>query len=354
MKFFLLLAACCMVAASAAGAQSGPNAGKAASSAKGAKPSTKVDYSKRDDVKAFMAEMARKHNFVESELSFLFARARFYPAIVELITPPVNPRVRSWQAYRSRFLDQVRIEGGVALWRKYEKELARAEQEFGVPAEIIVAIMGVETVYGRNTGSWRVIDALTTLSFDYPKRAEFFRSELENYLLFVREHDIDVFSVRGSYAGAIGIPQFMPGSWRRYAVDYDGNGKINLRESFIDSIGSIGNFLKGHGWVAGGPIAFPARLDGDAWKPLLDKDILPHTPLADLGKFGITSETLVAQRLPADTRFTLVDLVTPDAATEYWIGLQNFYVITRYNRSSFYAMSVMQLADEIKKARQAP
>ncbi len=354
MKFFLLLAACCMVAASAAGAQSGPNAGKATSSAKGAKPSTKVDYSKRDDVKAFMAEMARKHNFVESELSFLFARARFYPAIVELITPPVNPRVRSWQAYRSRFLDQVRIEGGVALWRKYEKELARAEQEFGVPAEIIVAIMGVETVYGRNTGSWRVIDALTTLSFDYPKRAEFFRSELENYLLFVREHDIDVFSVRGSYAGAIGIPQFMPGSWRRYAVDYDGNGKINLRESFIDSIGSIGNFLKGHGWVAGGPIAFPARLDGDAWKPLLDKDILPHTPLADLGKFGITSETLVAQRLPADTRFTLVDLVTPDAATEYWIGLQNFYVITRYNRSSFYAMSVMQLADEIKKARQAP
>lgn len=354
MKFILLLAACCMAAASTAGAQSVPKAGKATSSAKGAKPSTKVDYSKRDDVKAFMAEMARKHDFVESELSFLFARAKFYPAIVELITPPVNPRVRSWQAYRSRFLDPVRIEGGVTLWRKYEKELARAEQEFGVPAEIIVAIMGVETVYGRNTGSWRVIDALTTLSFDYPKRAEFFRSELENYLLFVREHDVDVFSVRGSYAGAIGIPQFMPGSWRRYAVDYDGNGKINLRESFVDSIGSIGNFLKGHGWAAGGAIAFPARLDGDAWKPLLEKDILPHTPLADLGRFGITSETLVAQRLAADIRFTLVDLVTPDAATEYWIGLQNFYVITRYNRSSFYAMSVMQLAQEIKKARQAP
>ena len=354
MKFILLLAACCMAAASTAGAQAAPKAGKATSSAKGAKPSTKVDYSKRDDVKAFMAEMVRKHDFVESELSFLFARAKFYPAIVELITPPVNPRVRSWQAYRSRFLDPVRIEGGVTLWRKYEKELARAEQEFGVPAEIIVAIMGVETVYGRNTGSWRVIDALTTLSFDYPKRAEFFRSELENYLLFVREHDVDVFSVRGSYAGAIGIPQFMPGSWRRYAVDYDGNGKINLRESYVDSIGSIGNFLKGHGWAAGGAIAFPVRLDGDAWKPLLDKDILPHTPLADLGRFGITSETLVAQRLAADTRFTLVDLVTPDAATEYWIGLQNFYVITRYNRSSFYAMSVMQLAQEIKKARQAP
>ena len=311
----------------------------------------KNDYSRRADVQAFIAEMAQKHGFVETERAFLFARARFYPSIVELITPPINPRVRSWQVYRSRFLDSVRIGGGVALWNKYEKDLARAEQEFGVPAEIIVAIMGVETVYGKNTGNWRVIDALTTLSFDYPKRAEFFKSELENYLLFAREHDIDVFSVRGSYAGAIGIPQFMPGSWRRHAVDYDGNGKINLRESFVDSIGSIGNFLKNHGWAAGGAIAFPARVDGNAWKPLIDKDILPHTRLGDLAKLGISSETLVSQRFPDDTLGALIDLVTPDQATEYWIGLQNFYVITRYNRSSFYAMSVMQLAEAIKRAR---
>ena len=310
-----------------------------------------VDLSQRDDVKAFIAEMAQKHGFVESELAFLFSRTRHYPAIVELITPPVNPRVRSWQAYRARFVEPVRIEGGVALWKKYEKELARAEKEFGVPAEIIVAIIGVETVYGKNTGNWRVIDALSTLTFDYPKRAEFFRSELENYLLFVREHDIDVFSVRGSYAGAIGIPQFMPGSWRRYAVDYDGSGKINLRESFIDSIGSIGNFLKGHGWAAGAPIAFPAKLEGEAWKPLLEKDILPHSRVRDLPNYGITSETLGTQGVPADILFTFVDLVTPDQPTEYWIGLQNFYVITRYNRSSFYAMSVMQLAEEIRKTR---
>ena len=240
----------------------------------------------------------------------------------------------------------------MALWKQYAAELARAEQEFGVPAEIIVAIMGVETVYGRNTGNWRVIDALSTLTFDYPKRAAFFRSELENYLLFVREHDIDVFSVRGSYAGAIGIPQFMPGSWRRYAVDYDGDGKINLRTSFADSIGSIGNFLKGHGWVAGGAIAFPARVEGEAWKALLARDILPHTRIADLAKQGVSSETLVSQGLSADTLCALVDLATPDQATEYWVGLQNFYVITRYNRSSFYAMSVMQLADAIKRARQ--
>ena len=311
----------------------------------------KTDYSKRAEVRAFIDEMAVKHGFVESELAFLFSRARFYPAIVELITPPANPRVRSWQVYRSRFLDPGRIDGGVALWKRYESELARAEKEFGVPAEIIVAIMGVETVYGKNTGNWRVIDALTTLSFDYPKRAEFFRSELENYLLFAREHDVDVFGVRGSYAGAIGIPQFMPGSWRRYAVDYDGNGKINLRESFIDSIGSIGNFLKGHGWAAGGAIAFPARVEGEGWRALLDKDILPHTRIADLAKNGISSETLVSQRFPETTLFALVDLVTPDQPTEYWVGLQNFYVITRYNRSSFYAMSVMQLAEAIKKAR---
>ena len=315
------------------------------------KASSQVDLSQRDDVKAFIAEMAQKHGFVESELAFLFSRTRHYPAIVDLITPPVNPRVRSWQAYRARFIEPVRIEGGVALWKKYAKELARAEKEFGVPAEIIVAIIGVETVYGKNTGNWRVIDALSTLTFDYPKRAEFFRSELENYLLFVREHDIDVFSVRGSYAGAIGIPQFMPGSWRRYAVDYDGNGRINLRESFVDSIGSIGNFLKGHGWAAGAPIAFSAKPEGEAWKPLLEKDILPHTRVADLKKFGITSESLGTQGVSADTLFTFVDLVTPDQPTEYWIGLQNFYVITRYNRSSFYAMSVMQLAEEIRKTR---
>ena len=311
----------------------------------------KTDYSKRADVQAFITEMAQKHGLVESELAFVFSRARFYPSIVELITPPANPRVRSWQVYRARFLDPVRIGGGVALWKQYEADLARAEKEFGVPAEIIVAIMGVETVYGRNTGSWRVIDALTTLSFDYPKRAEFFRSELENYLLFAREHDIDVFSVRGSYAGAIGIPQFMPGSWRRHAVDYDGNGKINLRESFVDSIGSIGNFLKNHGWAAGGAIAFPARVEGDAWRALLDKDILPHTRIGDLAKQGVVSETLVSQRFPADTLSALIDLVTPDQPTEYWIGLQNFYAITRYNRSSFYAMSVMQLAEAIKRAR---
>jgi len=312
-----------------------------------------VQYQNRTDVQAFIAEMAQKHGFVESELKFLFSRVRFYPSIIDLITPPANPRVRSWQAYRSRFIEPIRIEGGVALWKRHAATLARAEKEYGVPAEIIVAIIGVETVYGRNTGNFRVIDALSTLAFDYPRRAEFFRSELENYLLFSREGDIDIFSLKGSYAGAIGIPQFMPSSWRQWAVDFDGDGKIDLRNNFTDAIGSVGNFLKGHGWVAGAPIAFPARLEGNNWRALQEQDILPSAKLAELPRLGVISESLMRQGLPDDTLCALIDLVTPDQPTEYVVGLQNFYVITRYNRSSFYAMSVFELGRAIKSARDA-
>jgi membrane-bound lytic murein transglycosylase B len=310
-----------------------------------------VQYQTRPEVQAFITQMAQKHGFVEDELKFLFSRARYYPSILDLMAPPANPRVRSWQAYRSRFLDPVRIDGGVALWRSHGPALARAEKEYGVPPEIIIAIMGVETVYGRNTGGFRVIDALTTLAFDYPRRADFFRDELENYLLFARDENIDIFTLKGSYAGAIGIPQFMPSSWRKWAVDFDGDGKIDLRNSFDDAIGSVANYLKSFGWVAGAPIAFPAQVNGTAWRELLDRDILPSVKAGELPKFGVASEAMLRQNLPDDTLCALVDLVTPDAPTEYWLGLQNFYVITRYNRSSFYAMSVMELARAIKQAR---
>jgi membrane-bound lytic murein transglycosylase B len=311
-----------------------------------------AQYQSRPEVQAFIASMAQKHGFVENELRFLFSRARFYPNIIELITPPTNPRVRSWQAYRSRFIEPVRIAGGVELWKRHAKSLARAELEYGVPAEIIVAIIGVETVYGRNVGSFRVIDALTTLAFDYPRRADYFRDELENYLLFAREEGLDIFALKGSYAGAIGIPQFMPSSWRAWAVDFDGDGKIDLRNNFADAIGSVGNFLKGHGWVAGAPIAFPAQLEGNAWRGMLEQDITPSVKIADLPRLGVVSGPLMKQGLPGDTLVALVELVTPDQPAEYWVGLQNFYVITRYNRSSFYAMSVLQLAGEVKAARE--
>jgi membrane-bound lytic murein transglycosylase B len=312
-----------------------------------------AQYQSRPEVQAFVAEMAQKHGFVQSELAYLFSRARYYPAIIDLVTPPTNPRVRSWSAYRSRFIEPVRIAGGVQLWNRHARALARAEREYGVPAEIVVAIIGVETVYGRNVGNFRVIDALTTLAFDYPRRGDYFRDELENYLLFARDEGIDVFALKGSYAGAIGIPQFMPSSWRQWAVDFDGDGKIDLRNNFVDAIGSVANFLKGHGWVAGAPIAFPARVEGEAWRDLLARDIMPSLKIADLPRMGVTSEALAGQGLPDDTLCALIDLVTPDAPTEYWVGLQNFYVITRYNRSSFYAMSVMQLASAVKAARNA-
>src|SRR6185436_17757350 len=204
-------------------------------------PTSQKPYAKREDVDGFIRQMVEKHGFVEKELKFLFSRARREPAILAAIEPPKDAKARSWLAYRARFVTDARIAEGAEFWRRHAAALERAEREHGVPEEIIVAIIGVETVYGRQMGSWRVIDALSTLAFDYAPRAEFFRAELEQYLLFARGAGIDVFSVRGSYAGAIGIPQFMPGSYRRFAVDFDGDGAVDLRASPSDAIGSVAN-----------------------------------------------------------------------------------------------------------------
>jgi len=216
-----------------------------------------------------------------------------------------------------------------------------------VPPEIIVAILGVETVYGRNMGGYRVFDALTTLAFDYPRRAEFFRGELENYLLYVRDAGVDALAIRGSYAGAIGIPQFMPGSYRRYALDYDGDGQRDLSASAADAIGSVANFLKEHGWDAGAPIAVPARIVGDTYRQLLDAGIKPVYRAVDLALFGVSG----AESLSPETPCALIELETPGQPSEYRIALQNFYVLTRYNRSSFYASAVIELARAIADAQ---
>ncbi|HLE66620.1 MAG TPA: lytic murein transglycosylase, partial [Burkholderiales bacterium] len=216
----------------------------------GADPSP-TPYSGRAEVRAFVQEMVRRHGFVERELVFAFSRARRLAAALKGVAPPPAERARSWTAYRATFVNDRRIEAGLDFWRMHGAALARAGREYGVPEEVIVAIVGVETFYGRNIGRWRVIDTLTTLAFDYPPRAEFFRSELENYLLFAREAGIDVFSVRGSYAGAIGIPQFMPGSYLKFAVDFDGDGLVDLRANPADAVGSVANFLRQHGWRPG-------------------------------------------------------------------------------------------------------
>ena len=303
-------------------------------------------YAERAAVRAFIAQMVEKHGFVERELDKLFRRARFQPAIIAAITPPAEPQAQSWQAYRALFLTPERIRAGIAFRERERAALERASKLYGVPAEIIVAIIGVETAYGRNTGKYRVIDALATLAFDYPPRAEYFRMELENYLLYARDAGIDVLAQKGSYAGAIGIPQFMPRSYRRYAVDLDGDGKEDLSGSFADAIGSVANFLKAHGWDKGEPVAVPAQVQGDDFRALVDAGIKPSFRCGDLASFGVGAEGA----LPPDAACALIELASPDAPSEFLVALDNFYVLTRYNRSSMYAAAVLELAQAVKSA----
>ena len=314
-------------------------------------PPAQKPYGKRDDVQDFARQMAERHGFVEQELKFLFSRARREPAILAAIVPPKAAAARSWLAYRARFVTDARIADGAAFWRRHAAVLERAAREHGVPEEIIVAIIGVETQYGRQMGTWRVIDALSTLAFDYAPRAEFFRGELEQYLLYARDAGIDVFSVRGSYAGAIGIPQFMPGSYRRFAVDFDGDGAIDLRASPADAIGSVANFLVKHGWRRGERVHLPARVAGGnagtAYRELVDAGIEPRTPLSELKRYGVETRTDLA----LDTPVALIELESPGTPTEYRLALRNFYVLTRYNRSVLYASAVYDLAQEIKAKR---
>ena len=300
-------------------------------------------YDQRPEVKAFVGEMVTRHGFVEAELLFLFSRAQRREPILQAIRPPAPGRARAWADYRKLFVNERLVQQGRAFTRQHAEALARAEREYGVPAEVIVAILGIETLYGRNMGKWRVVDALTTLAFDYPPRAEYFRGELENYLVLTRELGVDVFSVTGSYAGAIGIPQFMPTSILRWAVDFDGSGRADLRSSPIDAIGSVANFLQSHGWRKGEPAFLPAQVSGEAWRPFADGSVLPRFALADLARAGVAFEG--ADRA---AQAILVVLENRDEPPEYRVALQNFYVVTRYNRSSLYASAVLDLAAALR------
>jgi membrane-bound lytic murein transglycosylase B len=307
-------------------------------------------YANRPEVRAFVRNLVDQHGFVESELMWLFSRVRRAEPVLQAIQPQ-PPKARSWEEYRAMFVNEKRIAAGTEFWAANRRALERAQSEFGVPAEYIAAIIGVETFYGRNAGRWRVVDALTTLAFDYPPRADFFRDELANYLLMVRDAGTDVFSVRGSYAGAIGIPQFMPGSVRRYAVDFSGDGRIDLQRNASDAIGSVANFLKGHGWQPGAEVLFPARVSGDAYRRYADGSVDPKHPIADLVRAGVEPQGLPAELGAA--RAALIELGTPERPSEYRLGLQNFYVLTRYNRSAFYASAVTDLGRELRKAQEA-
>jgi membrane-bound lytic murein transglycosylase B len=309
-----------------------------------------LPYGQRPEVDRFVLELVERHAFSAEELREVFVRARREEAVLNAMR--AQPRqADSWEAYRAQFVNERHLRAGLDFWKAHRGSLARARAAYGVPEEIIIAIIGVETFYGRNTGRWRVIDALATLAFDYPPRAPFFRGELEYYLLFVREMDLDVFSVKGSYAGAIGIPQFMPGSYLRYAVDFDGDGATDLRDNAVDAIGSVANFLRRHGWEPGAPVQLAARANGDGHEPYVSVDPRPAYTLESLALAGVQAR---GAALPGDTRATLLRLHTPERPAEYRLGLQNFYVLTRYNRSLFYALSVSDLADALRAAQRKP
>ena len=296
------------------------------------------------EIGGFIDEMVDKHDFERAELKALFAQTEHQPRIIELMTRPAERR--PWYEYRPIFLTEARIKGGVAFWQAHHELLEQAEQRYGVPPHVITAIIGVETFYGRHKGSHRVIDALTTLGFDYPPRATFFRGQLEQFLLMSREERRDPLEFVGSYAGAMGMPQFIPSSFRAYAVDFDGDGRRDLWDNHADIIGSVANYFAEHRWQPGQPVVLRATLSGQVPQALIEQGVRPAIDAAELKAHGVT----VQGELPGDAKVAMLALDRSAEEKEYWVGLQNFYVITRYNRSQLYAMAVHQLSEAIRVA----
>lgn len=312
-------------------------------------------YAGREDVAGFVGEMHERHGFDSAALDALFRRTHRIDAVLRAIRPPADPGIRSWQNYRARFVEPRRIGAGRAFLARHRHTLAAAEQRFGVPPEIVVAIIGIETLYGRDTGRFGSFAALATLAFDYPPRAALFRRELEELLLLAREEGRDPLSYAGSYAGALGLPQFLPSSRRRHAVDFDGDGRIDLSASVDDAIGSVAAFLAAHGWENGAPIADAVVADGPGVAALVEEGIAPRLTAAEMAAGGTKLRRVGGGDTPGagggdlpERPAALVDFVSPGAETEYRLGYRNFWVITRYNRSSFYAAAVMDLAASLR------
>jgi membrane-bound lytic murein transglycosylase B len=347
--------------ATAKGARAAAAGGKAA---KAARPAATIDYSGEQvnfgewqAVRDFKDEMVAKHGFPREELDALVRQVHYVESAVQLIKPAPPGKPKNWHAYSERFIEPIRINAGVRFWNDNADALARAESTYGVPAEIIVGIIGVETLYGRDTGRFRVLDTLTTLAFAYPEtpnradRMAFFRSELENTLLFARERGVDPLSLLGSFAGAVGMPQFMPGNILKYGVDFDHDGQVDLRNTPADAIGSVANFLVNHGWsreMQGPPVYAADVSPSRAWEPLLGRGLAATCAPDELAAAGVTARV----GLPAGRRYGLVDLQNGADPTEYWVANDNFFAITNYNRSYFYAMSVIELGRAVRLARQ--
>ena len=312
-----------------------------------------VNFGEWKAVNDFADDIALRHGFPREELHALIGQSRYIESAVQLVTPAPAGKPKNMHAVRELLIEPVRINVGVKFWLEHAALLARAEKEFGVPAEIIAGIIGIETMYGRNTGRFRVVDVLTTLAFAYPEapnqaaRMVFFRGELENALVLARQNHIDPFSLLGSFAGAIGLPQFMPGSVLAYGVDYDNDGVIDLRNSVADAIGSVASFLVQHGWQRAetGPLVYPANVaPAGKWEAMLGQGLAAKYTLPELQAAGVATPLPP----PAERLYGLVDLQNGAEATEYWLATNNFFAITQYNRSYFYAISVIELGRAVK------
>lgn len=298
---------------------------------------------------AFIEKMVSKHQFNEHYLTELFSQATPNQAILESIAKPWE--AKPWFKYYPIFLTEKRLNKGLEFWQQYQTELAEVEKQTGVPAQIIVSIIGVETFYGSYLGKYTVFDALQTLAFNYPPRSTFFTSELEHLFLLAREEQFDITSLMGSYAGAMGWGQFIPSSYRAYAVDFDKDGQRDLLNNPLDAIASIANYFKRHGWQAGKPIAYPASVKGSQYNSLLSTSLkLKHTwqQVQDAG-VGLSTES--SPEFPADTSVKLIEFEL-EQGKEYWLVFGNFYSITRYNHSPLYAMVVYQLSEQLVAAKQ--
>ena len=300
-----------------------------------------ADYSKHDKAAVFIEEMKTEYNVDKAVVEGLLKKAKRQESILKAIARPAE-KVKMWDQYQDIFLTEARTVKGKEFLIKYKDTLERAEKKFGVPTEIITAIIGVETYYGRQGGGYKVLDALATLAFDYPERKLFWR-ELKEYMQMLKEQNLDVDTVKGSYAGAMGYGQFIPSSYRAYAIDFDDDGVTDIIHNPVDAIGSVANYFKRHGWRKGHTVVSRAKVTGSAYETMVNKSLKPYTTVGELRAKGVSP----AEKLNDDEKVSLRLLQGKEGA-EYWVALKNFYVITRYNHSPRYAMAVYQLSESLK------
>ncbi len=303
------------------------------------------NYSDNAGAQAFIERMVVQHGADRAALQKLFAGAHYKQSIIDAMTRPAE-KVKLWKDYRQIFITEKRLRQGLQFWREQRPWLEKAEAEYGVPIEYVVAIIGVETYYGRYAGNYRVLDALSTLAFDYPARSAFFTKELEHFLLLSKEQKLEPSELKGSYAGAMGYGQFMPSSYRAYAVDFNGDGVADIWADPADAIGSVANYFVRHGWQRGEGVVVGASIAADYNSELVNKLVKPKLTLAQLAEQGFTPLVNMSPELKA-----IPLRLQGQAGVEFWLGLQNYYTITRYNHSFRYAMAVVQLAEQIAEAR---